>query len=41
MPLHDGNKEEGELSDDDSEANLNKVNIASFEDYAEPISSPE
>ena len=41
MSLHDGNKEEGELTDDDSEANLNKVNVASFEDYAEPISSPE
>ena len=41
MPLHDVNKEEGELTDDDSEANLNKVNVASFEDYAEPISSPE
>ena len=41
MPLNDGNKEEGELTDDDSEANLNKVNVASFDDYAEPISSPE
>ena len=33
--------EEGELTDDDSETTANKGNVASFEDYAEPISSPE
>ena len=37
----DGNKEEGELTDDDSETGVNKGNIDSFDDYAEPISSPE
>ena len=40
-PVNDGNKEEGELTDDDSESNLNKGKVSSFEDYAEPISSPE
>ena len=37
----DGNKEEGELTDEDSETGVNKQNIDSFDDYAEPISSPE
>ena len=37
----DGSKEEGELTDDDSETNANKSNVADFEGYAELISSPE
>ena len=35
------NKEEGELTDEDSETGSNKKNDAEFEDYVEPISSPE
>ena len=41
MSIGDENKEEGELTDDDSETNTSKANVAAFEDYAEPISSPE